>query len=152
MTLDLNRYTGRNQKTKLYSVWTNMRARCSCKTNASYSYYGGRGITVCDKWQDFDVFRKWAIGHSYSPKLTIDRINNNGNYEPENCRWVTRKIQALNSRQAKFIKCGGQARTVTDWSQLLGVHSSTMSWRLANWSIDRALSTFNTRGVRMVLE
>ena len=84
-----------------------MRARCNCKNNGRYKYYGGRGISVCSEWDDYEVFEQWALSNGYDEKsergkCTLDRIDNNGNYEPSNCRWVDMSIQSLNRRPPKF--------------------------------------------------
>ena len=88
--------------TKLYAVWTNMRGRCLYKSNGAYEYYGGRGISICDKWTDFLAFKAWAEKSGYKKGLTIDRIDNDGNYLPENCRWVTLQENVQNSRKIKL--------------------------------------------------
>jgi hypothetical protein len=85
--------------TRMYRVWKNMRGRCLNANNPRYKDYGGRGITICDEWiRSFDAFREWALSNGYSESLTIDRINNDGNYEPGNCRFATYKQQAQNQR------------------------------------------------------
>ena len=88
--------------TRLYSIWRGMKNRCYRKSNQAYPHYGGRGIFICDDWlNDFAVFRKWALANGYENNLTIDRINNDDGYCPENCRWVTMKVQARNRRNTK---------------------------------------------------
>ena len=88
--------------TKLYNTWHGIKLRCLNKNNKSFKDYGGRGITICDEWLEFIPFRDWALSNGYQEDLQIDRINNNGNYSPENCRWATSQINNQNSRQTKI--------------------------------------------------
>jgi len=93
---------GLSRKEKLYNVWQQMRYRCNVKTNKNYYKYGARGISVCKEWDEsYLVFRKFALENGYKIGLSIDRINNDGNYEPSNCRWVNMDIQSRNTRRLR---------------------------------------------------
>lgn len=91
-----------NRRSRLYNIWAHMRQRCSNPQNKDFNYYGGRGVTVCSEWvDDFSAFQEWALDNGYRDDLTLDRINPDGNYEPQNCRWATMAEQNRNRRFCK---------------------------------------------------
>lgn len=101
-TIEMNTTHG-GTHSRLYSIWASMKSRCNNPQNKAYSYYGGRGIRVCEEWEkDFSAFRDWAESHGYSPELTLDRINPDGNYEPNNCKWATWHEQRINQRRRRY--------------------------------------------------
>lgn len=100
----INSTTHGKSKSRLYSIWLNMKSRCRDKSYPSYHRYGGRGIKVCDEWKnDFTIFEKWSLENGYNNGLQIDRIDNNGNYESNNCRWVTISENASNRELHSYI-------------------------------------------------
>jgi len=130
-------------KTRLYNIWCNMKSRCEKNTNKVFKYYGGKGVSVCDEWQDFSNFKKWADENGYSDKLTIDRVDSNGNYCPENCRWVGQLEQANNKCNNHFISYKGITKSMASWCRELGLNYYKIRSRLThyNWSVERAFET-----------
>jgi hypothetical protein len=130
-------------KTRLYHIWTNIKQRCRNKKQYAYKWYGERGIDICDEWfNSFEAFRDWALNSGYRDDLTIDRIDNNGNYEPLNCRWATLKQQAENKSNNIFIELDGIKMTQTEWSRKLGKNINLISCRLSKgWDKQEAAST-----------
>lgn len=124
-------------KTKLHNCWLNVRARCKPKNK----YYGGRGIKVCSEWNNsFESFRDWALANGYKKGLEIDRIDNDGNYEPENCQFVTRKEQTRNSRNNRLIKIGKETKPLCEWAEQAGIKWYTLRHRIrAGWPEHRLL-------------
>lgn len=116
--------------TILYRKWRGMKDRCYNVNAPQYHYYGGRGITVCDEWKDdFESFYTWAIKNGYQDGLSIDRIDNNGNYSPDNCRWATRSMQARNKRDTVMVSVNGETKSLADWSDISGIHISALRER-----------------------
>ena len=108
--------------TRIYETWQDMKRRCYNKQNARYDRYGGRGITVCDEWlNNFQSFYDWAISNGYSDDLTIDRIDNDGNYEPSNCRWSTAKEQCNNRGSNINITIGNATKSLMRWCEIFNV-------------------------------
>lgn len=129
-------------KTPIYLVWRAMLQRCENPNNKDYKDYGGRGIKVYNEWHDVNVFYTWAINNGYQEHLTINRIDNDGNYEPTNCNWVTRKEQANNRRGNVVISYNGETHTQTEWLEILGISKNTYKDRLSrNWSKENAIFT-----------
>lgn len=121
----------RASKPPTYYIWRGMVSRCCYKSDKQYKFYGGRGITICDEWRyNFDQFNQWAIRSGYQEGLTIDRIDCNGNYCPENCRWIAFSEQANNKRNNRRIVWDGQEMTVAQLSRYLGI-SYNKAYKLA---------------------
>jgi hypothetical protein len=125
--------------TPIHKTWVQMRGRCLNKNSPDYPYYGGRGISVCERWNIFENFYA-DMGEKPSPKSTIDRIDVNGNYEPGNCRWASRAMQSKNTRRCRFIEFNGQRMIIADWARQLGIGHQTLRERLEKWPLERALT------------
>lgn len=117
--------TSHGKKPRTFIIWNGMKARCFNPKCISYKSYGGRGITICDEWLTFENFHKWAINNGYSDGLQIDRIDNNGNYEPNNCQWVNAHDNRVKQRKNRYITVSGETRTISDWIRVTGVSKST---------------------------
>ena len=129
--------------TKLYFVWHTMKQRCYNLNNNQYKNYGKRGIGICSEWlEDFISFYNWAINNGYKEGLSLDRIDNNGNYEPNNCRWATVKEQSRNRRNNRCFEYNGKTQCLEDWAKEYNLSRGTLNYRLlSNWSIEKALTT-----------
>lgn len=129
---------GRNQQDRTYRIWAAMRGRCHTKSNSKYADYGGRGIAVCEAWNSFEQFLK-DMGEA-PPGRSIERNNNNGNYEPGNCRWATQAEQSRNTRQSHWIECAGRKQVLVDWAAERGMTALLVYKRLKRgWSPEQAL-------------
>lgn len=130
------------RKTKLYGIWNSMKDRCYNTNCKRFKDWGGRGIAVCSEWRnDFMSFYNWSMANGYKEGLTLDRIDNNGNYEPYNCRWITTKQQARNRRSNINYTINGVTRCILEWCEILGLNPKTVYQRIHyyNWTIERAL-------------
>lgn len=117
----------------LYDVWVQMRRRCHNPKSSAYSYYGGRGISVCEEWRDegtgYISFRAWALQNGYTKGLTIERVDVNGNYCPENCKWIPKARQSDNTRRTIWIEYNGEKHNLKQWSRILGMSDETIRYR-----------------------
>lgn len=110
------------RETRLYRIWGGMKARTSYESQKSYSDYGARGIRVCDDWKnDFMKFKDWSLSHGYRDDLSIDRLDNDSDYTPDNCRWATRKEQHNNQRSNILLTYDGQTHTAAQWAEIMNV-------------------------------
>ena len=129
--------------TRLFSIWNGMKTRCYTKSDYHYRWYGARGISVCDDWRnDFQAFYDWSIQNGYEEGLSIDRIDNNGNYCPENCRWITQHEQTYNTRKNVYLTYNGETKCVSEWSDIVGISRETLYRRIkCGWSDEKVLTT-----------
>ena len=129
--------------TRIYHIWQNMKSRCRNKNNPRYKDYGKRGIDYCEEWEKFENFYEWAISQGYSKELTIDRIDNDGNYEPSNCRWATTREQQYNKRTTHFVTFKGETKSMAEWAKTKNMSLQTLAARLNtyHWPVEKALET-----------
>ena len=128
--------------TRIYRIWKAMKTRCTNPNSDDFYNYGGRGITVCSEWMhDFESFYNWSINHGYSNELSLDRIDGDKGYSPDNCRWVDNKTQAKNRRTSIFITFNGMTHSIPEWEKITGIKSATIRKRLrSGWDIDKTLT------------
>jgi hypothetical protein len=126
-------------RSHIYGVWTVMRDRCNNPDNPSYHNYGGRGIQVCERWESFTDFL--ADMGERPQGYEIDRIDNNGNYEPANCRWLSKQKNLNNKRTNRFLELRGETHTIAEWSRITGLSWLTIRQRLRyGWTVERTLT------------
>ena len=132
-----------NKTNPLFNIWSNMKSRCTNPKSTYYLRYGGRGITVCEEWMnDFETFCEWAIENGYQEHLTLDRIDNDGNYEPSNCRWTTPKEQSRNRSSNHTITLDGETKTMIEWCETFNINYHTAQSRLnSGWDYEKTFKT-----------
>lgn len=137
---------------RIYRIYRKMLNRCYREQDESYKYYGAEGVRVCDEWRnDPAEFIKWAMDNGYDDKLTIDRINTDGNYEPNNCRWITMHEQCLNRKSNVYLEYRGEIKTISEWAETLNMNRHLIDDRLKRgWTVDDTLSLPKmTNGIRV---
>lgn len=128
--------------TRLYRIWAHMKDRCNNPKHTHYNSYGGRGIKVCRDWLNFLSFQEWAMKNGYSDTLTLDRINNDKGYYPDNCHWTDKVTQQNNTRHNRLLTYKGQTKTIAQWARELHVNRSMLDSRLERgWSVDKTIGT-----------
>ena len=128
--------------TRIFKIWAGMHKRCENPKGRVYKHYGERGIKVCDEWKDFLPFYEWSMANGYQENLTIDRINVNGNYEPENCRWISAHEQSRNTTRTKYITYKGETKPLVVWCEELGKKYNLVKHRLySGWTPEQAFET-----------
>lgn len=118
-----------NYKEFWYTSWRSMMSRCYNQNAKNYKYYGGKGICVCDEWKSPETFGVWACSSGWFKGATLDRIDNSKGYSPENCKWSTKKEQAINRSTTVFIEAYGECHNLTGWSEILGINRKTLITR-----------------------
>ena len=139
--------------TRLYNIWCSMKSRCYYKNQKCYKNYGGRGIKVCSDWKDnFNNFYEWAMKNGYSPEAkygecTLDRINVEKDYSPENCRFTSMKQQQNNRRNNKMITYKGETKSIAEWGRILNIPKEILWYRIckAKWETEKAFLTSTTK-------
>ena len=128
---------------RLYNCWNGMKRRCNSPNNKDSKYYYGKGITYCEEWKDYHAFQDWALSHGYADDLTLDRIDGNCSYCPENCRWITIQEQQRNRSSCLYFTHDGETRTLAEWARIFGINRATLHDRifLLGYSFEDAIST-----------
>lgn len=123
----------------LYWVWSGIKNRCYCESSKAYKYYGAKGVTMCEEWKnDFSTFRIWAEKTGYKCGLSIDRIDVNGDYCPQNCRWADNIMQANNKTTNHFLEWRGEAHTIAEWARIFDIPYNELYWKLqkSDWELE----------------
>ena len=132
----------RQKMKRLYRIWCAVKSRVSNKNQPQYKDYGGRGITICEDWaSDYITFRDWSLKNGYNDTLTIDRIDNEKGYYPDNCRWVSMRTQQRNKSRNRDITFNNETKTLSEWAEALGMNYFTLHKRMQHgWSIEKAFT------------
>ena len=129
-------------KTRLYRCWISMKQRCEWAKHKEFDRYGGRGIFVCNEWKTFGPFMAWAMENGYKDNLTIERIDNDKGYSPENCRWATKAEQSYNKSNNVMLTYKGETKCLTEWARKIGICPDSLKDRLARgMSVEQAIET-----------
>lgn len=133
-----NKYNAKSKR--LLNIWRNMLERCDNSNRNDRKYYHDKGITVCEEWRDYKKFEEWSFDNGYADNLTIDRIDENGNYEPNNCQWITMREQQRKKLGNIWIEYNGETKILTDWAREYGINRATLQSRLEmGYTFDEAL-------------
>lgn len=129
--------------TRIYHVWKGIRYRCNSSGCHAFSNYGGRGIKMCQEWDDFSAFREWAYSHGYDDSLTIERIDVDKGYSPDNCKWVTMREQAKNRQTTVWVEYEGVKYCLSDLARVCGLDYHALYWRIVTqgWPVEKAVRT-----------
>lgn len=133
----------RKENKRMYQIWAHMKYRCNTPSHKQYGDYGGRGISYDPSWNVFVNFYEWSINNGYEEDLTLDRIDNNLDYSPLNCRWVTKAFQNRNRRYNYSITIDGETKTAQEWCKIHNLNYNTFFTRvnLYNWDVIKAITT-----------
>ena len=142
-------HCGRTNTTRIHRIWARMKQRCNDPNSSDRYKYHLRGIRVCEEWNNsFESFLKWALENGYQDTLTIERINNDGNYSPANCKWITPAKQARNTRHNHVITINGVARTLAEWSEISGIDAPLLRYRIRQgWPMEKLFKTPYKKGI-----
>ena len=137
------RQTHGDTGTRLYNIWHSMKQRTNNPKTIVSKYYHDKGIIVCKSWCSYENFKKWSLANGFDKNLTLDRINNEKGYSPDNCRWVTWEIQENNRTNNHVIVYNGETKTLSQWARFLGFKPKTLSRRIVDkhWDIETAFTT-----------
>ena len=130
-------------RTRLYQIWRDMKKRCYNSNDKEFHNYGGRGISICEQWRNsYAYFMEWALKNGYTDDLTIERIDVNQNYCPENCIWASQKVQQNNKRTNHLLTYNNETHTIAEWSDITGLNFAVIYARIKyGWSVEQTLTT-----------